>query len=532
MSSDAVSNRHEPVRRSRWRGPLLPAVVILIAVVVVLLLWVVPSDELARGYQVFYTAFTVLAALLLLSIWLLLLSNISRALRGFTVGAAVAIVALGAASIRRMDLTGDLVPIIEFRWEKQPQQVLLEHRAGQIAEMPNAIATLIDIQDTDMPEYRGRRRDGVVVSPRLRRNWQTEPPRLVWRQPVGGGYGAIAVAGNCAITIEQRGQDEAVVCYHSTTGREFWVYQYPALFSETLGGDGPRATPTIVDGQVYAQGATGWLTCLDGASGEQVWSRNTLDLFEVKNLTWGMAGSPLVFEGVVVANPGGEGDEGDKAAVVVFDAATGDVLWTAGSAQAGYASPMLATFAGERQIVIFDAAGAVGLNPETGQQHWRYPWTSQSGINAAQPAVAGPNQLFISSVDGGALIEFDYRNDKWAATPVWENRNLKAYYSNPIVLGSYIYGLDVGILACLDGETGKRMWRGGRYGHGQMLLADDLLIILTEKGELVLVEATPEAHRELCRFQAIEGRTWNNPTLADGRIYVRNHLEMACYDLR
>ena len=532
MKTEAVSNRQEPVRRPKWRGPLFPAVVVLVVAVVVVLLWVVPSEELARGYQVFYTAFTAMVALLLLSIWLFALSNVSWAVRGLTLGASVAIVALSAASIRRMDFTGDLVPVIEFRWERSPRQALLEHRAGQIAEPANATAMLIDVQDTDMPEYRGRRREGVVVGPRLRRNWQTEPPRLVWRQPVGGGYGAFAVAGNCAITIEQRGQDEAVVCYHSATGREFWVYRYPALFSETLGGDGPRATPTIVNGRVYAQGATGVLTCLDGASGEEVWSRNVLELFGVENLPWGMAGSPLVLEGVVIVNPGVQGEEGDKTAVVALAAATGDVRWKAGSAQAGYASPMLATFAGQRQVVIFDAAGAAGLNLETGQEHWRYPWKSQSGVNAAQPAVAGPNRLFISSVDGGALVEVAYSNDTWAATPVWENRNLRAYFSNPIVLGPYIYGLDLGILVCLDVETGKRMWKGGRYGHGQMLLADDLLVILTENGELVLVEATPEAHRELCRFQAIEGRTWNNPTLVDGRIYVRNHLEMACYDLR
>jgi outer membrane protein assembly factor BamB len=532
MTTDDVSNRQEPVGRSKWRGPLFPAVVVLVAAVVVVLLWVVPSDELARGYQVFYTAFAALVALLLLSIWLFVLSNVSWAVRGIALGAAVAIAALFGASIRRVDLTGDLVPVIEFRWQKSPQLALLEHRSGHDTEQLKTVAALLDVQDTDMPEYRGHRRDGVVVGPRLRRNWQTELPRLVWRQPVGGGYGGFAVAGNCAITIEQRGQDEAVVCYHSATGREFWVYRYPALFSETLGGDGPRATPTIVNDRVYAQGATGVLTCLDGASGEKVWSRNVLKLFGVENLQWGMAGSPLVFEGVVVVNPGVQSGEGDKTAVVALAAATGDVRWKADSAQAGYASPMLATFAGERQILIFDAAGAAGSNPETGQQLWRYPWKSQSGINAAQPAVAGPNKLFISSVDGGALVEVAYSNDTWTATPVWENRNLKSYFANPIVLGSYIYGLDLGILVCLDVETGKRLWKGGRYGHGQILLTDDLLVILTENGELVLVEATPEAHRELCRFQVIEGRTWNNPTLVDGRIYVRNHLEMACYDLR
>jgi outer membrane protein assembly factor BamB len=532
MTPDSGSNRQAPVRHSKWRGPRLPAVVVFAAAAVIVLLWVVPSDELARGYQVFYTAFTALVAIILLSIWLFIFSNVSWTARILIVGAAVAIIALFSASIRRVDFTGDLVPAIEFRWEKSPQQALLEHRAERIAQPPNATVELIDILDTDMPEYRGRRRDGVVVGPGLRRNWQTDPPLLVWRQPVGRGYGAFAVAGNCAITIEQRGRDEAIVCYHSATGHEFWAHSYQALFSETLGGDGPRATPTIVNGRVYAQGATGVLTCLDGASGEEVWSQNILELFGVENLPWGMAGSPLVFEGVVVVNPGVQGEEGDRTAVLALDAATGDVRWKTGSAQAGYASPMLATFAGERQIVIFDEAGAAGLNLESGQQLWRYPWKSQSGINAAQPAVAGPDKLFISSVDGAALVEVAYSNDTWAITPMWENRNLKAYFANPIVLGPYIYGLDLGILVCLDVETGKRLWKGGRYGHGQMLAADDLLVILTEKGELVLVEATPEAHRELCRFQAIEGRTWNNPTLVDGRIYVRNHLEMAQYDLR
>ena len=204
-----------------------------------------------------------------------------------------------------------------------------------------------------------------------------------------------------------------------------------------------------------------------------------------------------------------------------------------GKAKAGYASPTLVTLAGKRQLLIFDGIGLAGFDRDDCHELWRVPWTSDFDINASQPVTINDEQVVISSYAGCALIEIAQSNGAWTATDRWRNKLMKCYYTNPIVRDGYLYGLDDGIMTCMDTTTGKRLWkdRRGHYGYGQMLLSDDLLVVLSETGELALVEATPKAFRELGRIQAIEGKTWNNPVLVRGCAIVRNHLEMACYEL-
>jgi outer membrane protein assembly factor BamB len=356
---------------------------------------------------------------------------------------------------------------------------------------------------------------------------------MVWRQPVGGGYASFVVVGPLVITIEQRRENEAIVAYDFDTGRERWIHQYPALFSEKLGGDGPRATPTVHEGKLYSLGATGELVCLDLATGRKIWSLNILEKNGSSNLAWGMSGSPLVYDDLVLVNPGNQKGTADSRSIAAFELAEGKPLWSSGTTQAGYASPMLATLCGLRQIIIFDAAGLAGYDAQGGRELWRVPWTSDHDINAAQPVILAEDRLLISSSSGAALIQVARDGDRWTADEKWRNRKLKCGYANPIVYEGHVYGLDENILACLGLESGKQLWksRGGQYGHGQMLLSHDLLVVLAETGELALVDASPQAFRELGRIQAIEGKTWNNPVLVGPRIFVRNHLEMAAYDL-
>jgi len=529
MSSDETATAAPPEQRRpkpRFRFPLLVFVAAVLGIGVTLAL---PEDMFGRGVQntlVFLIG--VLGGLLLL-VWAFFLSPLR--LRGKAVLLLVLVLlALGGMkSIRRVDFTGDMQPSFEFIWEESRDAKLVAYHASHDRDELPPIEITPD-RENDMPQYRGHHRDGIVVGPELARDWEEHPPELVWRQPVGAGHAAFSVTGNVAITIEQRGDMEAVVAYDAATGAQRWIYKYPALFTETAGGPGPRASVTIHGDRAYSVGGTGVLTCLDARTGELVWSQDILDMAEATNLTWGMAGSPLVYDGQVIVSPGAQGSETDRA-VMAFDAENGELLWHAGNSMGSYASPTIAEFEFGPQVIVFDSSGIVAYDPNGAGVLWSYPWKTFNDNSAAQPLVWPDGRVMVTSDAGCMMVEVAPDGDDWQVEELWTNQQLKGSFANAIYYDDAIFGLDKGILVCLDVETGKRKWKKGRYGHGQMLLAGDLLVILSEQGELAIVEASSKRYNELGRIPAIEGRTWNNPALVDGRIYVRNHLEMACYDL-
>lgn len=516
------------VRRAPGRRLWFLAVALAVSATPIVAVWAIPPDNFERGVRVLVTLVSLAVLAGAAAFWFFALGRFSWTTRA--VGAVVVLLSVTAAlaSVRRVEFTGDTVPLVEFRWQMHRDDRLEAHRrdVGSAALEPLDLT----VGPHDMAEYRGPRRDGVVSGPALAREWASVAPRTIWRQPVGGGYAAFAVAGDVAITIEQRRDREAIVCYDAATGLERWLYEYPALFSETLGGDGPRATPTIAGGRVYALGATGELCCLEGADGRLVWRVNLFDEAGSTNVVWGMSGSPLVLETLVIVNPGAQ-QGGAGHAVLALDRESGRRVWASGDAQASYASPQRAVIGGVEQVLVFDAAGLSSYAPATGERLWHVEWTTQFDINAAQPIVLPDERVLITSASGCQLLEVTRDEVVWSPRVVWRNRLLKCSYANPVVRDGFVYGLDDGILACLDLADGQRRWKGGRYGHGQLLLVDDLLLVQCEDGRLVLVEAAPEAHRELASLAALEGRTWNNPVLVEGRAYVRNHLEMACYEL-
>lgn len=506
-----------------------PLAVLVLAAVALGAVWSINPDVLERGWQMMVSYLIGLATLAVVLAWFLFFSGIPARVRIVSF-LLLALVCGGAvASVRQVDFTGDMVPVFSFKWQPPPEEVLEQHRAA--AEKDESQVALSPIRETDMAEYRGANRDGIVVGPPLQREWETQAPKQLWRQPVGGGYASFAVVGDAAVTIEQRRDKEAVVCYDAGTGRERWVYDYPAAFREPMGGDGPRSTPTIRGGKVYSLGATGLLSCLDASTGAEIWKVNVLEENAVPNIEWGMCSSPLVYDGWVVVNPGAQKGSADSRALWAFDAETGERVWSAGTTKASYGSPSLAMLDGVRQVLQFDASGVVAYDADGGATLWQFPWTTDFDINAAQPLVLPDNRVLLSSGAGSSMLRVEFDAGEWKVEQLWTNRNMKAAYANIIHHRGFLYGLDNGILACLNAETGERQWKRGRYGHGQMLLSEDLLVILSEKGELALVEATPTAFRELGRMSAIEGRTWNPHALVKGRAFVRNHLEMACYEL-
>ena len=401
--------------------------------------------------------------------------------------------------------------------------------AAASADPPAPPAATADGDAAAWTDFRGPHRDGRYTGPAIRTDWPADGLDPLWRQPIGGGYASFAVAGGLAFTIEQRRDDEVVAAYEVDTGVERWTHAWPAHFRESMGGPGPRATPTWHAGRVYALGATGRLVCLDAATGEEVWARNILDDADAPNLTWAMSGAPLVVDDVVVVQPGGR----DGWSVAAYDRLTGEVVWRGLDDVQSYTSPMLVTLGGVRQILVVTAARAAGLRPADGVLLWEYPWRVRTVPNMAQPVVVGDDRLFLSASygKGAALMALTPDGDRFTAATVWETHRMRNRFSSSVLIDGYIYGLDNSILACLDAATGELLWKGGRYGSGQLLAAGDHLVILTERGDLVLVRATPERHEEVARFRAIDGKTWNVPAFAGGRILVRNARQMAAFDL-
>ncbi|MFP5378621.1 MAG: PQQ-binding-like beta-propeller repeat protein [Vicinamibacteria bacterium] len=378
--------------------------------------------------------------------------------------------------------------------------------------------------------FRGPRRDGHYDERPIRTDWPAAGLTPLWKVPVGGGYASMAIAAGRAFTIEQRRAEEVVAAYDVATGREVWRHAWPGDFKEWNGGDGPRATPTWHDGTLYALGAEGELRALDAATGDQIWRVNILEDNGATNLTWGMAASPLVVGDLVVVHPGG----GAGRSIVAYDRRTGARRWSVLDDKAAYSSPVLATLAGEEQILVLTATRLVALEPGTGALVWSHPWPAPNDINASQPVLVGGDRILLSSGygKGASLVEVREDDGVWATREVWTNNRLKNRFSSSVVLDGHIYGLDEAILTCLDIETGEVKWKAGRYGHGQIMLASGHLIVLSEDGDLALVRATPERHDERARFPVLAGKTWNHPVIDDGILIVRNLAEMAAFDLR
>jgi outer membrane protein assembly factor BamB len=377
--------------------------------------------------------------------------------------------------------------------------------------------------------FRGPARDGRYEERQVRTSWPAEGLQQLWKQPIGGGYSSFSVADGVAYTIEQRRGQEVVAAYRVADGREMWTQGWDALFHPDDTGDGPRSTPTWDDGRLYALGATGEFRALDARTGRVIWSKNILTDNGARNLSWGVAASPLVVDDKVVVMAGGTAGK----SVVAYNKMTGARAWASMNDEASYTSPMLVQLAGRRQVLVVTAKSIAGLAPEDGAVIWSHPWANSYSINVSQPLVVSPNRVFVSAGygKGAALIELASAGGTLTPRAVWENASMKNKFNSSVYHDGHVYGLDEGILTCVDVLTGERKWKGGRYGYGQMLMASGHLIITTEDGDVVLVRATPQAHTEVSRFKALDGRNWNVPAIADGRLLVRNASEMACYKL-
>jgi outer membrane protein assembly factor BamB len=440
--------------------------------------------------------------------------------------AASILLACGVWTLARTGgITGEADSDLHWRWSQTPEQRLLAQSTDEPVAPASALAAPAAETGADWPGFRGPGRDGVVRGVRIATDWSASPPVELWRRPVGPGWSSFAVHGDRLYTQEQRGGDEVVACYNVTTGKPVWRHSDAARFSESNGGAGPRATPTLSNGRVYTFGGTGILNVLDARDGSVVWSRNAASDTQTKVPGWGFASSPLVIgDEVVVATAG---------TLAAYDSATGAPRWFGPKGGGGYSSPHRVTIDGVTQIVLMCGPGAISVAPADGKVLWQHPLPLNARI--VQPAQIAGGDLLVSDGEGSDMhrIAVAQGANGWTVAERWTSDGLKPYFNDFVVHKGHAYGFDGSTLACIDVEDGARKWEGGSYGSGQLVLLpdQDVLLVVSEQGSLALVKAAPDRFAELARFPAIKGKTWNHPVLAGDVLLVRNGEEMVAFRL-
>ncbi|MBI2826217.1 MAG: PQQ-binding-like beta-propeller repeat protein [Planctomycetia bacterium] len=462
---------------------------------------------------------------------LVCLSRARPAVRGWgAIGAAI----LGFATwdlARNDGIWGDFKTALHWRWEPTAEERFL---AGltQDRAAPSRAEVITDemIDQSPWPEFRGPKRDGAVPGVVIDTDWQAHPPKELWRRKVGPGWSSFSVAGHSLFTQEQRGNVEVVACYDADTGAERWIHESPARFWESVAGAGPRATPTLKKGRLFAVGATGLVHCLNPSDGTEIWQRDLAKDAERQPLMWGFASSPLVVDDVVIAYAGGADDKG----VFAYDIETGKPRWSVAAGDHSYSSPHRANIGGRDLVLMLTNEGLTAIDPATGKNAWTYEWKYE-GYRVIQPAVFEESGILLGTGMGSGTrrVDVTVAADSPDIKDRWTSTEIKPDFNDYVVHKGCLYGFDHNIFSCIDLETGKRHWKKGRYGNGQVLLLPDAdqLLVLAETGDVVVVRADPKSLEELARTKVLNDKTWNHPVLVGNRLYVRNGEEAACLEL-
>ena len=399
-----------------------------------------------------------------------------------------------------------------------------------LAAVALAIALAGIAAAADWPQFRGPRLDGISDETGLIEAWPEGGPPELWRVPIGEGYSGISVVGDRAYTLYVTGGKEILGVFDTASGNELWNYPVGDKWKDMM-GNGPRSTPTVADGVVYVLGAHGTLAAVDTATRRELWRQDLEKTLGARPPTWGISTSPLVEGDTLILDAGGRSGH----SIVALDRATGEVVWHAESDKAGYATPLPVTLGDSRQVVLFTGTQLVGVDPADGQVQWKRAWKTSYDVNAAIPVFVPPDRLFVASGygTGGALLELQVDGGVTHVSELWTNRKMQNQFSSSIYYKGHIYGFDNGTLRCLDAATGEERWAAREgFGHGSLTLADGHLYVLGDRGKLALVEATPEGFVEKGVVEVLEGKCWTVPTLAGGRLYVRNEQELVALDVR
>jgi outer membrane protein assembly factor BamB len=532
-------------RARRWER--LAALVLMVGAMAVT--WLLKHDSMWLPWLFAY-------AIPLLSLafvaWAVVTSRLSNRIRHATMVATILVACFGWLLVRQNGINGDHVATFGWRWRASSEERLLaqtgeeqtstpaSQTATSTAQVPattapspspsptaepakQSIAAATTERRAEWPGFRGPGRDGVVRGVKIKTDWTAAPPVQLWKYPVGPGWSSFAVSGDLFYTQEQRGENEEVVCYKLSTGQPVWSHRDSARFFESNGGAGPRATPTLNGGRVYSFGATGILNALDAGTGAVVWTRNVSSDTGTHVPFWGFSSSPVVVAEEVIVAASGQ--------LVAYDAASGKKRWVGPTGGDSYSSPQLVTIDGVTQVLMMTATAATSVAPADGKQLWSHAWS----VNAiVQPAVTDDGDVLITSqADGARRLALAHNASGWSVSERWTSNGLKPYFNDFVIHKGFAYGFDGRILSCIDLNDGQRKWKGGRYGNGQLVLLpdQDLLLVLSEEGELALVKATPDQFTEIAKLPAIDGKTWNHPVIVGDTLLVRNGEEMAAFRL-
>jgi len=378
----------------------------------------------------------------------------------------------------------------------------------------------------DWPNFRGPEFNGIATGEKWSAQWPDDGPKVLWKAKAGIGFSSFSVADGRVYTTGNSNDEDTVFCFDATTGKELWKHSYPEELDPKYYEGGTSATPTVHDGRVYHLSRTGDAFCLDAATGKVVWTANLQEKTGAELPDWGFAGSALVLGDSVVFSLGEFGTAVSKA--------DGSILWTTGKRPAGYSSP-LPLKSGDRQLLLMSSGKAyAAVDAKDGKTVWEFPWTTQYGVNAADPIPSG-DTIFISSgyEKGAALI----RTDSGSPTAVWQNKAMRNQFNSCVLIDGHLYGPDGNngrnaSLKCLELKTGTVKWEHKGFGPGGLMAADGKLITLSEKGELAIAPASPEKFAPTATAQVLGGRCWSAPVLSHGRLYCRNAAgDVVCLDL-
>ncbi|MGH9373875.1 MAG: PQQ-binding-like beta-propeller repeat protein, partial [Vicinamibacterales bacterium] len=481
--------------RAAWSERLAAIVLIVLAVIALKPLVHVSVQTGNMGYMLYFYAPPILA--LAIVVWAVVTRHLVGGVRLASLIAAVVLASVPFTLIRTAGVSGSGAEL-HWRWTPTPEELLLAQAkdepvavvpppapapevrppAPKVDDKPAAVLaapapttrktepaapTTVE-RRAEWPGFRGTNRDSVIRGVRINTDWSASPPAELWRRPIGPGWSSFAVSGDLLYTQEQRGEDEIVASYKVSTGEPVWRHRDPVRFWESNAGAGPRGTPTLGNGRVYALGATGILNALDAGNGKSLWSRNAATDTGVKIPEWGFASSPLVAADIVVVALSGQ--------LVAYDARTGNQRWMGPKGGAGYSSPHLVTIDGVPQILLLRGSRTVSVAPGDGKLLWEHVW--EPGVGIVQPALTPDGDLLINVADtmgslGVRRLAVSKGLAGWKVEERWTSRGLKPYFNDYVVHKGHAYGFDGSILACIDLADGTRKWKGGRYGQGQLV---------------------------------------------------------------